>query len=140
MFLFTDADKLAECARGAMRNAYAPYSGYCVGAALLGKSGRVYIGCNIENAAYSPSVCAERAAVACAVSAGEREFEALAVCGGKGGAIAGPCPPCGVCRQTLREFCSDDFKVIVVDGPDSYVVHTLGELLPHSFGRGNIEA
>ena len=135
-----DADKLAECARSAMLNAYAPYSGYCVGAALLGKSGRMYTGCNIENAAYSPSVCAERSAVACAVSSGEREFEALAVCGGKNGVISGPFPPCGVCRQTLREFCSDDFKVIIVDGPESYKLLTLAQLLPYSFGPGNIKA
>lgn len=138
--MLTDADKLAECARGAMRNAYAPYSGYCVGAALLGKSGADLYRLQYRKRGLFALRLRGTRGVACAVSAGEREFEALAVCGGKGGVIAGPCPPCGVCRQTLREFCSDDFKVIVVDGLDSYGVLTLGELLPHSFGRGNIEA
>ena len=125
-------EKLIELAKEAMEKAYAPYSGYKVGAALLCADGTVYQGCNIENAAYGPTNCAERTAVFKAVYDGHRDFTAIAVCGGKDGEITGAFPPCGVCRQVLREFCSDDFKIYMVDRNSHHTV-TLAELLPHSF-------
>ena len=124
---------LCRAALNARRNAYAPYSGYRVGAALLGQSGRIYTGCNIENAAFSPTVCAERTALFKAVSEGERAFAMLAVCGGKEDAVQGLFPPCGVCRQALCEFCAPAMPVLLITGPDSFEEHTLGDLLPLSF-------
>jgi cytidine deaminase len=125
-------EKLCELAKAAMVNAYSPYSGFKVGAALLCADGTVYQGCNIENASFTPTVCAERTAVFKAVSEGKRDFSAIAVCGGKGGVITGKFPPCGVCRQVLREFCGDDFTVYLVT-PDGYEAVTLADLLPYSF-------
>ena len=125
---------LCAAAVAAMEKAYAPYSGYKVGAALLTKSGRVFTGCNIENASYTPTVCAERTAVFKAVSEGERAFAMLAVCGGKEGEIAGAFPPCGVCRQVLAEFCPPEFPVLLVTGKDAFRKLTLAELLPMGFG------
>ena len=125
-------EKLCELAKEAMQRAYVPYSGYQVGAALLCSDGTVYCGCNIENAAYSPTNCAERTAFFKAVYDGHRTFEAIAVCGGKGGVITGAFPPCGVCRQVMREFCGDDFKVYLIH-PEGFEALTLGDLLPHSF-------
>ena len=122
--------RLAIVARGA---AYAPYSGFTVGAALLTASGKVYTGCNIENAAYTPTVCAERTAVFKAVSEGERDFAMLAVAGGKRGAVSSAFPPCGVCRQVLAEFCPPDFPILLVTGADTFERATLRELLPRSF-------
>lgn len=126
-------EMLIAQAKEAMTHAYAPYSGFQVGAALLCKNGSVYQGCNIENAAYGPTNCAERTAVFKAVYDGHREFSAIAVCGGKGGVITGSCPPCGVCRQVLREFCNEDFMVYVAGDGDSYETYTLAQLLPYSF-------
>ena len=117
----------------AMGRAYAPYSGYKVGAALLCADGAVYQGCNIENASYSPTICAERTAFAKAVSEGQREFTAIAICGGKDGIIEGLFPPCGVCRQVMREFCRDDFIVYMADRDGKYETRTLSQLLPDSF-------
>ena len=125
-------EKLCELAKEAMTHSYSPYSGYKVGAALLCKDGAVYTGCNIENAAYTPTICAERTAMFKAVYDGQRAFAAIAVCGGKDGVITGRFPPCGVCRQVMREFCSDDFKVYLVT-PEGYQETTLGQLLPESF-------
>ena len=125
-------EKLVELAKEAMAQAYAPYSGYKVGAALLCTDGSVYQGCNIENASYTPTVCAERTAIFKAVSEGKRDFTAIAVCGGKDGVITGVFPPCGVCRQVLREFCKDDFAVYLVT-QSGYETATLAELLPYSF-------
>lgn len=127
--------ELCSLAISAMDRAYVPYSGYTVGAALLSTSGKVFIGCNIENAAYSPTVCAERTAIFKAVSEGEKEFVKIAVAGGKGGKIEGAFPPCGVCRQVMAEFCQKDFKILVVTGTDSYDEYTLNDLLPHSFSK-----
>lgn len=124
--------ELCAAALEARKNAYVPYSGYSVGAALETKSGKVYVGCNIENAAYGPTVCAERVAVFKAVSEGEREFRAIAVCGGKE-EVRGAFPPCGVCRQVLAEFCSPDFPILLITGSDSYEKKTLSELLPNAF-------
>ena len=117
---------------------YAPYSKFHVGAALLGKDGKVYTGCNVENAAYGPSNCAERTAVFKAVSEGCREFEAIAIVGGledENGkpAIKDFCPPCGVCRQVLAEFCDKDFKILLANGAGEIKEFTLGQLLPESF-------
>lgn len=125
-------EKLCELAKEAMQHSYSPYSGYRVGAALLCGDGSVYCGCNIENASYTPTICAERTAIFRAVFDGCRDFKAIAVCGGKNGVITGSFPPCGVCRQVMREFCDDDFEILLV-GNAGYEVVTLGQLLPHSF-------
>lgn len=124
---------LLEQAREARERAYAPYSGFAVGAALLCRDGSVYLGCNVENASFSPTCCAERAAVFAAVSDGKRDFRAIAVIGGKEGEEGGPCPPCGVCRQVLSEFCPPDFPIILADAKGAPVCHPLGELLPGRF-------
>lgn len=128
----TDAELIA-LAREAMARAYAPYSGYQVGAALLAKNGRVYLGCNIENASFSPTICAERTAFAKAVSEGERDFTAIAVAGGKNGVDDDFFPPCGVCRQVVREFCKDDFRILLGRSDGECRVFTLAQLLPESF-------
>ena len=125
--------ELIHVAKKAMENAYAPYSGYKVGAALLCADGTVFTGCNIENASFSPTICAERTAFAKAVSEGQREFVAIAVCGGKDGVITGLFPPCGVCRQVMREFCREDFAVFLADREGAYQTRTLAQLLPDSF-------
>ena len=117
----------------AKKQAYAPYSGFCVGAALLTDAGNVYTGCNIENAAFSPTVCAERTAVFKAVSEGERRFSMLAVVGGKGESIDPVTPPCGVCRQVLSEFCSAEFPILLVRSEEAWERCTLGDLLPRAF-------
>lgn len=130
--------ELCRLAVEAMNTAYAPYSGYRVGAALLSADGRVFTGCNIENASFTPTVCAERTAVFKAVSEGVRTFAMLAVAGGKDGKISGVFPPCGVCRQVLREFCSPDFPVLMVSGEDTFTTCTLSELLPLSFGADHL--
>ena len=118
--------------------AYAPYSNHKVGAALVGKSGKIYLGCNVENAAYSPTNCAERTAIFKAVSEGEREFSAIAIVGGVGDALSEMCAPCGVCRQVLAEFCEPDMNV-VMGTPDKVVTSTLRDLLPYSFGKANLK-
>ena len=119
----------AQEARG---NSYSPYSHFKVGAALLTKSGKVYTGCNIENAGYSATNCAERTAIFKAVSEGEREFAAMAIVGGKEGETAPFCSPCGVCRQVIAEFCKKDFKIILGNG-DKFEEYTLDTLLPFAF-------
>jgi cytidine deaminase len=118
--------------------AYAPYSNHKVGAALVGKSGKIYLGCNVENAAYTPTNCAERTAIFKAVSEGEREFTAIAVVGGLGDKLSDVCAPCGVCRQVMAEFCDADMKIIL-GTPEKIVVTTLSELLPYSFGKNNLK-
>ena len=128
--------RLAVEARG---KAYAPYSGFRVGAALLAKSGKVYLGSNIENAAYTPTVCAERTAFFKAVSEGETEFFAIAVAGGNGDKVGGAFPPCGVCRQVMAEFCDGDFKILTVTGDGMFEEYTLTELLPLAFSPKNLE-
>ena len=126
-------NELIDLAKEAMTHAYAPYSGYQVGAALLCADGSVYCGCNIENSAFSPTVCAERSAFFKAVYDGHREFTAIAVCGGKGGVITDFAPPCGVCRQVMKEFCKADFTVYLAGPEDSFQTYTLAQLLPVSF-------
>lgn len=127
-------EALARQALEARELSYCPYSGFAVGAALLCADGTVITGCNIENAGYSATNCAERTAFFKAVSEGKREFLAIAVAGGKKGEPpADLCPPCGVCRQVMREFCGPDFKIVLTDGKN-LELYTLEELLPHSFG------
>ena len=114
---------------------YIPYSGFAVGAALLTDSGKIYGGCNIENAAYPATICAERTAMVKAVSEGERGFRAIAIAGGRERAPEGYSYPCGTCRQFMREFCdSENFVVIVARSREDYKIFTLEELLPSSFG------
>lgn len=126
---------MLDMAYEAMAHAYAPYSGFQVGACLKAASGRYYLGCNIENAAYSPTNCAERTAVFKAVYEGERSFDAIAiVCSGNS-----PAFPCGVCRQVLSEFCGPETPVLCANAHRESVLCTLGELLPHSFGREDLE-
>ena len=125
--------ELMDRARQAMTHSYSPYSGFTVGAALLCRDGTVYEGCNIENASYSPTVCAERTAFFKAVYEGHRDFTAIAVCGGREGKITGFFPPCGVCRQVMGEFCSPDFKIYMIGPEKTFREVTLQELLPFSF-------
>ncbi len=126
-------EALVSLAIEAMKKAYAPYSGYQVGAALLCADGSVYQGCNIENASYTPTICAERTAFFKAVYDGKRDFVAIAVVGGKGGVLSGTFPPCGVCRQVMREFCDNAFQIYMGGPQGSFETHTLEELLPYSF-------
>lgn len=132
---------LIEEALEARKVSYCPYSGFSVGAALLTEDGKVHRGCNIESASYSPSNCAERTAFYRALSEGESKFKAIAVVGGKAGEqISEYCPPCGVCRQVMREFCNPKtFKIIVADTPNTYKVFTLEELLPLDFGPDHVQ-
>ncbi len=125
-------EQLVSLAKEAMLKAYAPYSGFKVGAALLCADGTVYQGCNIENASFTPTICAVRSAIFKAVYDAHRDFTAIAICGGKEGNISGAFPPCGVCRQVMREFCHDDFLVYLVD-ESGYQTRTLAQLLPDSF-------
>ena len=125
--------ELISRAIAAMDRAYVPYSGYRVGAALLCTDGKVYEGCNIENGSYGATNCAERTAFFRAVFDGEREFTAIAVCGGKDGIIRDYFPPCGICRQVMREFCEDDFRIYMVGKDGVYLERTLSEILPDSF-------
>ena len=132
------AEKLMDLAREAMTRAYAPYSGFRVGAALLCADGTVYLGCNIENAAFSPTVCAERCAIFKAVSEGKRVFCAIAVVGGRAGEAPGRAAPCGVCRQVMGEFCGGDFKIYLLDADGEIEEYTLDDLLPERFGAGSM--
>ena len=130
--------ELTALAKKAAENAYAPYSEFTVGAALLAKSGKVYLGCNIENAAYSPTNCAERTAFFKAISEGEREFLKIAVVGGRNLDFKEYFSPCGVCRQVMREFCKDDFEILLGTNGEEIKKLTLAELLPYSFSSENI--
>ena len=136
----TEIQELIGTAIGQLAYSYAPYSSFRVGAALLAQNGRVYTGCNIENAAYGPSNCAERTAFFKAVSEGVRQFRAICVVGGPEGRLDAYTPPCGVCRQVMMEFCSPEaFEIILAVSRDMYQVYTLRELLPMGFGPGNLE-
>ena len=135
-----DWSGLIEKALEGMERAYAPYSGFRVGAALLGENGVVYTGCNVESCAYTPTICAERTALVKAVSEGEREFEAIAVVGSlEGEQNRVITAPCGVCRQALYEFGGDDLIVIMAKSPEDYIERRLGELLCLGFGPANLE-
>ena len=128
---------LMQAAQDARTYSYSPYSGFCVGAALLTKSGKLYTGCNVENAGYSATNCAERTAIFKAVSEGEREFEAIAIVRGKRGETAPFTAPCGVCRQVIAEFCPENFKILL-GTPEKFKAYTLKELLPYSFTSKNL--
>ena len=132
--------ELIQTALDARKNAYAPYSHYQVGAALLSSDGTIYSGCNIENASYTPTNCAERTAFFKAVSEGEREFTAIAIVGGpQGQAPKGICPPCGVCRQVMMEFCDyEKFEVILGVSENEYESYKLNEVMPMGFGPGDL--
>ena len=119
--------ELAVKSLAGIKNSYAPYSHFHVSAVLLCGNGAVYTGNNIENAAYTPSVCAER------------DFTAIALCGGLNGVVKDYCAPCGVCRQVMREFCKPDFKIILVKSEEEWKIYTLSELLPEGFGPENLE-
>ena len=130
---------LISVALEARTMSYSPYSKYKVGAALLTKSGKVYKGCNIENAAFSPTNCAERTAFFKAVSDGEREFAAIAIVGGYDEIPVDYAFPCGVCRQVMMEFCNPkEFKVITAISENEYKSSTLEEILPYGFGKNNL--
>ncbi|MCL2753987.1 MAG: cytidine deaminase [Defluviitaleaceae bacterium] len=131
-------EKLIEKAIAAKKLAYTPYSGFKVGAALLAESGEVFIGCNIENAAYSPTNCAERTAFFTAVANGVMKFSAVAIVGGMGDDLGKNCFPCGVCRQVMMEFCTPNFKIIIAQSPTNYTIYTLLDLLPNGFGSTNL--
>ena len=130
--VFSEKD-LLDKAFEALKNSYAPYSNFNVGAALLASSGKIYLGCNIENASFSATNCAERTAFFKAVSEGEREFEAIAIVGGENGKVTGFTPPCGICLQVMSEFCDGDFKVILGKSNGETEVFTLDRLLPKRF-------
>lgn len=136
--IFMEYSDLVKTAIKMQSFSYVPYSHFHVGAALLACDGKVFTGCNVENAAYGPSVCAERTAIFKAVSEGTKKFKAIAIVGGlekeDGNVeIKDYCPPCGVCRQVMAEFCDKDFQIILAKTPDDYKIFTLGELLPQSF-------
>ena len=132
--------ELIETAAAQRRYSYAPYSEYRVGAALLCKDGRIFTGCNIENAAYGPTMCAERTAIFKAVSENVRDFEAISVVGGRGETPSDYSVPCGVCRQVMAEFCRPSFRIIVAKDPEHYDLYTLEDLLPQSFGPDNLKS
>lgn len=133
-----DRTELIQTAMARLPDAYAPYSGFHVAAALLCQDGTVFTGHNIENASYSATVCAERAAFFQAVSAGQRDFKEIVICGGKDGKIRDYCAPCGICRQVMREFCRPEFEIILAKSSEDYRVYTLAELLPVSFGPDHL--
>ena len=137
-----DEEELIIQALEARLGAYAPYSEYLVGAALLTVSGRIYQGCNIENASYGATNCAERTAFFKAVSEGEKDFQSIAIVGGRR-EVQGEFPdmayPCGICRQVMREFCKPDFQILVGKNTEEYEEYTLEELLPRSFGSARTE-
>ena len=131
--------QLIEISIGQLKYSYTPYSGFKVGTALLAKNGSVYTGCNIENAAYTPTNCAERTAFFKAISQGEREFMGICIVGGKGGKIEEMTAPCGVCRQVMMEFCNpESFEIILAVNENNYKIFKLKEILPLGFGPENI--
>lgn len=135
MTLQEERAHLVKKAIEAMQASYSPYSGFKVGAALETQAGKIYLGCNIENASYTPTNCAERTAYFKAVFEGERAFKRIAIVGGKNGVLTDYTPPCGVCRQVMREFCSPtNFEVILAKSEQEYKVYTLAEIFPESFG------
>ena len=140
-----DEQTLLEMAYQARKYAYTPYSHFQVGAALLTKSGKVYTGCNIENASFGATNCAERTAFFKAVSEGEKSFSMIAVVGGKEGEpnrerSGQPCPPCGICRQVMMEFCNpQEFRLLLADGEGGWKSYTLNEILPLGFGPDHLE-
>lgn len=136
-----DKSNLVKLAIEARKFSYSPYSNFRVGAALLTKSGKIYTGCNVENAGYTPSNCAERTAFFKAVSEGDRDFQAIAIVGGPAEGIKDYCAPCGVCRQVMMEFCDyETFEIIIGKSEDDYKGFTLQELMPLGFGPKDLSA
>ena len=132
-------EKLIDTAIEQLKFSYTPYSNFKVGAALLTKSGKIYTGCNIENASYTPTNCAERTAFFKAVSEGVRDFQAICIVGGKDGKLTGYTAPCGVCRQVMMEFCNPKtFQIILAVDKERYEIYTLVELMPLGFGPLNL--
>ena len=133
-------EELIRKAMDAQKHAYAPYSNFVVGAALLCEDGSIYTGCNIENASYPATNCAERTAIFKAVSEGKRQFQALALVGNRKGEESNRefCTPCGICRQVLSEFVSEEFPIYAAKSVEDYRVYTMGELLPHCFSEKNL--
>lgn len=131
-------NELFILAKDAMKNSYAPYSNYNVGAVLIAKNVKIYKGCNVENSSYGVTNCAERTALFSAIANGENEFEAICIVGGKNGEITDYAMPCGVCRQTLSEFCDADFKIYVGINENEIKEFTLGDLLPYSFDKSKL--
>lgn len=132
-------EEMIDLAIRQMDFSYVPYSRFRVGAALLAKNGKIYTGCNIENAAYTPTNCAERTAFFKAVSEGVKEFDAICVVGGKEGVLTEYASPCGVCRQVMMEFCDPDtFQIIMAKSRQEYEIYTLKKLLPSGFGPANL--
>ena len=133
-------NKLIDTAIAQLQYSYTPYSNFKVGAALLAKNGQVYTGCNIENAGYTATNCAERTAFFKAVSEGVKEFDAICIVGGKGGVVTEYAPPCGVCRQVMMEFCDPEtFQIILAAADGKYKIYSLKELLPEGFGPDNLD-
>ena len=133
------AEKMIDLAIEQLKYSYSPYSNFKVGAALLTKNGKLYTGCNIENAAYTPTNCAERTAFFKAVSEGEREFQAICIVGGKDCVLTEYTAPCGVCRQVMMEFCNPEtFQIILATSKEQYKIFTLKEMLPLGFGPNNL--
>ena len=132
-------EKLIDIAIRQLDFSYSPYSGFKVGAALLTKDGEIYTGCNIENASYTPTNCAERTAFFKAVSEGVRDFQAICIVGGKDGKLTEYTAPCGVCRQVMMEFCNPKtFQIILAVDKERYEIYTLEELMPLGFGPLNL--
>jgi cytidine deaminase, homotetrameric len=129
--------ELIQKAFDAREKAYAPYSRFTVGVALLTENGRIFCGINIENASYGATVCAERVAIYKAVSEGEIALKSIAIVGGRGDQTEF-CSPCGICRQVMAEFAGDDFEIILATSEDEYKIFTLGELFPEAFSRENL--
>ena len=125
-------EELIKTAKTAMRNAYAPYSNYYVGVALMSKNGKIYSGCNVENHGIM-SICAERVAFTKAISEGERQFDCMVICGGRNVEELDECLPCGYCRQFMSEFVDEDFIIYVVSQNDKVTSYKIKDLLPHSF-------
>lgn len=125
-------ETLLKQAKNALQNAYAPYSSFFVAAALECADGSIFTGVNIENASYGATLCAERGAFAAAITQGKRDFVRILIIGGKGGEITDFCPPCGICRQVMGEFCKKEFEIILYNGKD-YRTYTLAQLLPEGF-------
>lgn len=131
--------KLIESAMNTLQYSYTPYSNFKVAAALLTKDQNIYTGCNIENASYTPTNCAERTAFFKAISEGQNEFDSIVIVGGKDGILEDYCPPCGVCRQVMMEFCNPKtFQIILAKSQTDYKIYTLEELFPMGFGPGNL--
>ena len=132
-------EKLIDTAIEQLKFSYTPYSNFKVGAALLTKSGKIYTGCNIENASYTPTNCAERTAFFKAGSEGVRDFQAICIVGGKDGKLTEYTAPCGVCRQVMMEFCNPKtFQIILAVDKERYEIYTLEELMPLGFGPLNL--